>query len=91
MRAILQVADRSGLWPLIGGGCHPARDAGGAIERAGFTIERCERVPFSPNPPVLWCRTSSESREATSARPARGGAPARAVHRVVVGLSSWSR
>jgi len=45
-RAILQLADRSGLWPAIGGGCHPARDTGAAIEAAGFTIERCERFGF---------------------------------------------
>jgi SAM-dependent methyltransferase len=45
-RAILQLADHSGLWPAIGGGCHPARDTGAAIEAAGFTIERCERFGF---------------------------------------------
>ena len=45
-RAILQLADRSGLWPAIGGGCHPARDTGAAIEAAGFTIEHCERFGF---------------------------------------------
>ena len=46
MRTILQVADHSGLWPAIGGGCHPARDTGLAIEAAGFVIERCERFGF---------------------------------------------
>jgi ubiquinone/menaquinone biosynthesis C-methylase UbiE len=46
MRTILQVADHSGLWPAIAGGCHPARDTGAAIEAAGFTIERCERFGF---------------------------------------------
>jgi ubiquinone/menaquinone biosynthesis C-methylase UbiE len=45
-RAILQIADRSGLWPAIAGGCHPARDTGAAIEAAGFTIEHCERFGF---------------------------------------------
>jgi SAM-dependent methyltransferase len=45
-RAILQLADHSGLWPAIGGGCHPARDTGAAIEAAGFTIERYERFGF---------------------------------------------
>ena len=45
-RTILQLADHSGLWPAIGGGCHPARDTGTAIEAAGFTIERCERFGF---------------------------------------------
>jgi ubiquinone/menaquinone biosynthesis C-methylase UbiE len=46
-RALLQFADRSGLWPAIAGGCHPARDTGSAIEAAGFTVERCERFGFS--------------------------------------------
>jgi ubiquinone/menaquinone biosynthesis C-methylase UbiE len=46
LRAMLQLADRSGLWPAICGGCHPARDTGAAIEAAGFTIERCERFGF---------------------------------------------
>jgi SAM-dependent methyltransferase len=46
MRTILQLADHSGLWPAIGGGCHPARDTGVAIEAAGFAIERCERFGF---------------------------------------------
>ena len=46
-RALLQVADRSGLWPAIAGGCHPARDTGSAIEAAGFAIERSERFGFS--------------------------------------------
>ena len=52
LRVILQFADRFGLWPLLGGGCHPARDTAPAIERAGFAIERCERFAFSPNPPM---------------------------------------
>jgi ubiquinone/menaquinone biosynthesis C-methylase UbiE len=46
-RAILQLADHSGVWPRIAGGCHPARDTGGAIEASGFEIERCERFMFS--------------------------------------------
>jgi ubiquinone/menaquinone biosynthesis C-methylase UbiE len=45
-RALFQLGDRSGLWPAIGGGCHPARDTAGAIEAAGFAIERCERFEF---------------------------------------------
>jgi hypothetical protein len=47
MRVVLQAADRSGLWPAIAGGCHPARDTGAAIEAAGFELERCERFGFS--------------------------------------------
>jgi len=49
-RAILQFADRSGIWPALGGGCHPARDTGAAIKAAGFTIERQERFDFRAGP-----------------------------------------
>jgi ubiquinone/menaquinone biosynthesis C-methylase UbiE len=57
-RALFRLADHSGLWPAIGGGCHPARDIVGAIEGAGFTIERCERFNFragavEPNVPHI--------------------------------------
>lgn len=34
-----RVADRT-FWPRAFGGCHTARDTVGAIERAGFTLER---------------------------------------------------
>jgi ubiquinone/menaquinone biosynthesis C-methylase UbiE len=46
-RLILQVIDRSGLWPRIAGGCHPARDTTEAIMQAGFDIEQIERFGFS--------------------------------------------
>jgi ubiquinone/menaquinone biosynthesis C-methylase UbiE len=46
MRTILRLADGSGLWPKLAGGCHPARDTRAAIEAAGFEIERCERFGF---------------------------------------------
>jgi ubiquinone/menaquinone biosynthesis C-methylase UbiE len=46
-RTLLQVADHSGLWPRIAGGCHPARDTGAAIERVGFRIEHNERIMFA--------------------------------------------
>jgi ubiquinone/menaquinone biosynthesis C-methylase UbiE len=46
MRTLLQFADRSGLWPKIAGGCHPARDTGAAIEAAGFEIESQECFGF---------------------------------------------
>ena len=35
-------------WPRFSGGCHPNRDTPGAIEAAGFEIERCERFSFKP-------------------------------------------
>ncbi len=50
LRAVLEIADRSRIWPTIGGGCHPTRDTLTAIKAAGFTVERCERIPFSPSP-----------------------------------------
>jgi ubiquinone/menaquinone biosynthesis C-methylase UbiE len=58
MRAILQLADHSRLWPTLCGGCHPARDTAAAIDAAGFTIERCERFGFragavEPNVPHI--------------------------------------
>jgi ubiquinone/menaquinone biosynthesis C-methylase UbiE len=46
-RLLLQVIDRSGLWPGIAGGCHPARDTTEAIIQAGFDIEEIERFGFS--------------------------------------------
>jgi hypothetical protein len=50
--------DRWGVWPRIGGGCHCARDTLGAIEAAGFTVERVRSLDFGPswfvtNPHVL--------------------------------------
>jgi ubiquinone/menaquinone biosynthesis C-methylase UbiE len=50
--------DRSGIWPRVGGGCHCARDTVGAIEAAGFHIERLRSLDFGPswvitNPHVL--------------------------------------
>jgi SAM-dependent methyltransferase len=49
-RALLKLADHSRLWPTFAGGCHPARDTGAAIERAGFAIEHSERFGFSAAP-----------------------------------------
>jgi len=46
-RLLLQALDRSGLWPKLAGGCHPARDTGAAIERAGFTIAWSDRIMFA--------------------------------------------
>lgn len=39
--------DRSGLWPALAGGCHPARDTEAAIAEAGFDLGEHERFPFS--------------------------------------------
>jgi ubiquinone/menaquinone biosynthesis C-methylase UbiE len=45
---VQRVAERTGFWPLVGGGCHPARDTATAIEAAGFRIESCRRFDFRP-------------------------------------------
>jgi SAM-dependent methyltransferase len=37
------------VWKLLGGGCHPNRDTGAAIERAGFRTETCRRLDFRPS------------------------------------------
>jgi ubiquinone/menaquinone biosynthesis C-methylase UbiE len=46
-RALLQAADRSGLWPRIAGGCHLARDTAVAIRRGRFEIETIEQFNFA--------------------------------------------
>lgn len=52
-----QRLDRSGVWPLLAGGCHCARSTEGAIRAAGFTVaqRREETFPpgWSPVNPVL--------------------------------------
>jgi SAM-dependent methyltransferase len=45
-RALSRLADGSGAWPALAGGCHVARETEAAIVAAGFTIERCERIEF---------------------------------------------
>jgi ubiquinone/menaquinone biosynthesis C-methylase UbiE len=40
------------IYPFLAGGCHCARDTGAAIGRAGFEIEREERIAFKPSPLV---------------------------------------
>jgi ubiquinone/menaquinone biosynthesis C-methylase UbiE len=49
LKAVLELADHSTLWPRVAGGCHPNRDTERAIRDAGFQIEECERFRFSPS------------------------------------------
>jgi ubiquinone/menaquinone biosynthesis C-methylase UbiE len=49
-RALLRLADGSGVWPALAAGCHLARDTGAAIAAAGFEIERCDRLDFRSAP-----------------------------------------
>lgn len=52
LRGFLEVADRSRLWPLVAGGCHPTRETADTIAAAGFEVERCERFAFAPAPVI---------------------------------------
>ena len=38
------------IWPRMAGGCHMTRDTRGAIEQAGFIVQRSRRFPFPPGP-----------------------------------------
>jgi SAM-dependent methyltransferase len=46
-RLMLQLADHTGIWPRVAGGCHPARDTTLAIQRSGFAIETLDRIMFA--------------------------------------------
>lgn len=43
-----RLSDRT-WWPLVGGGCHCARDTAASIQRVGFEIEHSRRFPFRPS------------------------------------------
>jgi ubiquinone/menaquinone biosynthesis C-methylase UbiE len=50
--------DRTGIWPLVGGGCHCARETIATIGQSGFTVERTRSYSLGPswsatNPHVL--------------------------------------
>jgi ubiquinone/menaquinone biosynthesis C-methylase UbiE len=36
------------VWPRMAGGCHMTRDTRGALEQAGFSVQRSRRFPFPP-------------------------------------------
>lgn len=59
------------VWRRLGGGCHPNRDTGAAIEAAGFSIESCQTVSFSP---CFICAPAARRIIGTARRPA-GSAP----------------
>jgi SAM-dependent methyltransferase len=45
LRFVQAVLDAT-VWPLVAGGCHTGRDTTAELVRAGFIIERLERVQF---------------------------------------------
>jgi ubiquinone/menaquinone biosynthesis C-methylase UbiE len=57
------------VWRLFGGGCHPNRDTAAAIEAAGFSIESCQTVIFSP---CFVCAPAARRIIGTARRPAAG-------------------
>jgi ubiquinone/menaquinone biosynthesis C-methylase UbiE len=48
------------VWPVLFGGCHPARDTAAAVEAAGFTIKELDRLRlpdiriFTPTTPHIF-------------------------------------
>jgi ubiquinone/menaquinone biosynthesis C-methylase UbiE len=40
--------ERTGIWPRLAGGCHPARDTTAAIEAAGFRLVHSRRMAVKP-------------------------------------------
>ena len=46
---VQRFADRSGIWPLIGGGCHCSRTTVSEIERAGYAVEELRSVDVGPS------------------------------------------
>ena len=56
------IADRSRVWPLVGGGCHCSRSTVQAIEQAGFAVGEVSSFDLGPswgitNPHVLGTAT----------------------------------
>ncbi len=40
--------DRTGIWPLLGGGCHCSRETAATIAAAGFQIDELETLVLNP-------------------------------------------
>ncbi|MBA2256794.1 MAG: class I SAM-dependent methyltransferase [Thermoleophilaceae bacterium] len=51
VKAGVQRGLQATIWPLMAGGCHPARDTEAAVARAGFTMEWCDRLGPAPKQP----------------------------------------
>lgn len=48
-RRMQRLADASGVWPLLAGGCHCSRDTVAAIRAAGFAVERVRSFAHPPD------------------------------------------
>lgn len=63
----LQELAQATVWPLFGGGCHPARDTLGSITAAGFQVEGARRfrfpearIPVPTDPHILGAAVRSD-------------------------------
>jgi ubiquinone/menaquinone biosynthesis C-methylase UbiE len=56
------------VWRRLGGGCHPNRDTGAAIEAAGFSVESCQTVIFTP---CFLCAPAARRIIGTARRPSK--------------------
>lgn len=55
---VQRISDASGIWPLLGGGCHCSRSTLATIETAGYTVDQVDSFSLGPswwitNPHVL--------------------------------------
>ena len=55
---VQRISDGSGIWPLLGGGCHCSRDTVASIKAAGYTVGEVSELNLGPswwitNPHVL--------------------------------------
>lgn len=51
---IQSLLDRSGVWPLLAGGCHCARETVAAVAAAGFHVDASRRIELGP----AWLHTN---------------------------------
>lgn len=58
-----RLLDRTGLWPLLGGGCHCSRRTPAAIAAAGFDLLELDTLAFGPS----WWITNPHVRGAARA------------------------
>jgi|SRR5579875_523069 len=63
---VQRIADASGIWPLLAGGCHCSRSTAEAIAAAGFAVRRIRYLHIGPrwalvNPHVLGCAERESS------------------------------
>jgi ubiquinone/menaquinone biosynthesis C-methylase UbiE len=61
--SIQVLLDRTGIWPLLSGGCHCSRETAAAIAITGFRVDELETLAFGPS----WWITNPHVRGAARA------------------------